>query len=76
MCSTCTSSALECIISDVHCASLIKSASSAQECAVIRMGTVHVHVHVTQLHVHCYENIEYFTQCGSSPDGEELPVDP
>ena len=20
--------------------------------------------------------IEYFTQCGSSPDGEELPVDP
>ena len=27
----------------------------------------------TQLHVHCFE---YFTQCGSSPDGEELPVDP
>ena len=24
----------------------------------------------------CYEYIEYFTQCGSSPDGEELPVDP
>ena len=30
----------------------------------------------TQLHAHCYEYIEYFTQCGSSPDGEELPVDP
>ena len=27
----------------------------------------------TQLHMHCYE---YFTQCGSSPDGEELPVNP
>ena len=28
------------------------------------------------LHVHGYEKIEYFTQCGSSPDGEELPVNP
>ena len=30
----------------------------------------------TQLHAHGYEYIEYFTQCGSSPDGEELQVDP
>ena len=27
----------------------------------------------TQLQMHCYE---YFTQCGSSSDGEELSVDP
>ena len=26
--------------------------------------------------MHCYELKEYFTQCGSSPDGEELLVDP
>ena len=26
--------------------------------------------------MHCYEYMEYFTQCGSSPDRGELPVDP
>ena len=39
--------------------------------------SVHVHYNALLLHVHAMNIIiEYFTQCGSSPDGEELLVDP
>ena len=46
--------------------------------------TIHTCIHVIEYRVQVYMYVansspadrEYFTQCGSSPDGEELPVDP